>query len=135
MREQKRSLAAGLPILRALIIHHEDDPVCWNIEDQYYFGGDFLVAPIMNDEGVRDVYLPSGEWVDFWTGTVLKGGVWFRSVRCSIEKMPVYVRKNASVPFCVDDVQCTDEIDFSKLKTVKFDGRFKEIGRILKFIK
>lgn len=135
MREQKRSLALGLPILRALIIHHEDDPVCWNIDDQYYFGGDFLIAPIMNDEGVRDVYLPSGEWVDFWTGKVSKGGVWLRAVRCGIEKMPVYVRKNASVPFCVDDVQCTDEIDFSKLKTVKFDVRFKGIGTILKFIK
>ena len=115
----------GFPMLRALIFHHEDDPMCWHIDDQYYFGNDFLVAPIMNDEGVRDVYLPTGKWIDFWTGEVLEGSRWLKNIKMSLERMPVYVKFGAQVPVYPYNVQCTDEMDLGEAVALVFDDQYK----------
>ena len=37
---------SGYPVLRAMVLHHGDDPVCWGIDDQYYFGDALMVAPL-----------------------------------------------------------------------------------------
>ena len=71
----------GLPMLQALVFHHADDPMCWHIDDQYYFGNAFLVAPIMNDDGDRDIYLPLGTWIDFWTGEKVEGCRWLTNIQ------------------------------------------------------
>ena len=68
LREAEQAVSSGLPVFRSLVFHHEEDPVDWTIEDEFYCGGTFLVAPILNAEGNRSVYLPAGEWIDFWTG-------------------------------------------------------------------
>jgi len=115
----------GFPMLQALIFHHEDDPMCWHIDDQYYFGNDFLVAPIMNDEGIRDVYLPEGKWVDFWTGEVLKGSRWLKNIKMSLEHMPIYVKFGAQVPVYPHSVQCTDEMDLTKAIKIVFDDQYQ----------
>jgi alpha-D-xyloside xylohydrolase len=125
LAQQGRQLTrSGLPMLRALIFHHEDDPMCWHIDDQYYFGDDFLVAPIMNDDGVRDVYIPSGTWVDFWTGEKLEGGRWLRNVSMPLEHMPIYVKFGASVPVYPYGVQCTDEMDLTKSANLVFNDAY-----------
>lgn len=116
---------SGLPMLRALIFHHEDDPMCWHIDDQYYFGNDFLIAPIMNDEGVRDVYLPAGKWIDFWTGEVLEGSRWLKNIKMNLEHMPIYVKFGALVPVYPYGVQCTDEMDLGKAVTLVFDEQYQ----------
>jgi alpha-D-xyloside xylohydrolase len=128
---------SGLPILRALIFHHEDDPMCWHIDDQYYFGDAFLVAPIMNDDGVRDVYLPSGTWIDFWTGEKLEGNQWRKEIRMPLERMPIYVKFGAQVPVYPYLVRCTDEIDLSKVEKIIFDNDYKglqesTLGKVVK---
>ena len=117
--------SSGLPMLRALIFHHEDDPMCWHIDDQYYFGNHFLVAPIMNDEGVRDVYLPEGKWVDFWTGESLEGNHWRKNVKMSLAHIPVYVKFGAQVPVYPHRVQYTDEMDQTKTVKVVFDNQYR----------
>jgi alpha-D-xyloside xylohydrolase len=123
--EQGRQIVnTGLPMLQALIFHHEDDPMCWHIDDQYYFGNNFLVAPIMNDEGVRDVYLPAGKWVDFWTGEVLEGNRWLKNIKMSLEHMPIYVKSGAQVPVYPHSVQCTDEMDVTKAVKIVFDNQY-----------
>jgi alpha-D-xyloside xylohydrolase len=123
--EQGRQIVnTGLPMLRALIFHHEDDPMCWHIDDQYYFGDAFLVAPIMNDDGVRDVYLPAGKWIDFWTGEVLEGSRWLKNIKMSLERMPVYVKFGAQVPVYPHSVQCTGEMDLSRAMKVVFDDQY-----------
>jgi len=115
----------GLPMVQALIFHHEDDPMCWHIDDQYYFGNDFLVAPIMNDDGVRDVYLPAGKWIDFWTGEILEGNRWLKNIKLSLEHMPVYARFGAQVPVYPYSVQCTDEMDLTKAVKMVFDDQYQ----------
>lgn len=66
----------GSPIMRALFYEFPNDADCWDIADQYMFGGDILVAPVMEKGAcVRDVYLPEGcRWTDAWTGREYDGG-------------------------------------------------------------
>ncbi|MBN1451661.1 MAG: alpha-xylosidase [Anaerolineales bacterium] len=125
VEQGQKVIKTGLPMLQALIFHHEDDPMCWHIDDQYYFGNDFLVAPIMNDEGVRDVYLPAGKWVDFWTGEMLEGNRWLKKIKMSLEHMPVYVNFGAQVPVYPHRVQYTDEMDLTKAAKVVFDHQYR----------
>ncbi|NTW78423.1 MAG: hypothetical protein HGB33_11755, partial [Syntrophaceae bacterium] len=61
-----------------MIFHHPHDKICWHIHDQYYFGDDFLVAPVMNSANTRDVYLPEGRWVTIFCGKDTTGEKWIR---------------------------------------------------------
>ena len=116
----------GYPVLRALIFHHENDPMCWNIDDQFYFGDNFMVAPVMNSEGVRDVYLPEGDWIDFWTGERLHSeGRWLKNMKYVLSRLPVYVRPDAKIPVYPETVSCTDEMDMSKVTALVFDSSYK----------
>jgi len=124
--EQGRQIVkTGLPMLQALIFNHEDDPMCWHIDDQYYFGDAFLVAPIMNGDGVRDVYLPSGKWIDFWSGEMLEGNRWLKKIKMSLEHMPVYAKFGTQVSVYPHSVQCTDEIDLTKAVKIVFDDQYQ----------
>ena len=112
-------------LLQALILHHPEDKLCWHIDDEYYFGNDFLVAPVMNSENRRDIYLPEGKWVNFFTGEHLEGACWLRDVYVPLEEMPVYVRANAVIPIYPEDVDCTDEMDLSKSMALRIDNDYK----------
>ena len=125
VEQGQKVVHTGLPMLQALIFHHEDDPMCWHIDDQYYFGDAFLVAPIMNDNGVRDVYLPEGKWVDFWTGEISEGCRWLKDIKISLEHMPVYVKFGAQVPVYPHPVRCTDEMDLSNAVKLIFDEEYQ----------
>jgi len=127
LRESEKAISGGSTVLQALIFHHPEDRLCWHIDDEYYFGDDFLVAPVMNSEGVRDVYLPEGEWVNFFTGEQIEGGRWLKDLQVPLELMPVYVRKGAEIPLYPEDVDCTDDMDLTKTVTLKIDETFKGI--------
>lgn len=124
IEQSKKLVTSGYPMLRALIFHHEDDPVCWNIEDEYYFGDCFLIAPILNKEGIRNVYLPDGSWTDFWTGKVITGPVWLKNIVCPLDKIPVYVKTGAKIEVYPEIVQTTKYMDFSKTVNIKFDSSY-----------
>jgi alpha-D-xyloside xylohydrolase len=128
VEQGKVAASSGYPLLRALMLHHPDDPACWLADDQFLCGDAFLVAPVMNDQGVRDVYLPEGEWVDLWDGTVHTGPERVRGVRVPLERMPVYARRNAEVPVYGESVQCTDEMDLGKVTLLKFGSRYRGIA-------
>ena len=138
VEQGKKATETGYPVLRALIFHHADDPMCWNIDDEYYFGDAFLVAPVMNSEGVRDVYLPSGSWVDFWTGEKLESeGRWLKNVKSPLERLPLFVRRDNVISVYPESVECTDNMDLSKSVEIKFDSSYKGLGATClgKFIK
>jgi alpha-D-xyloside xylohydrolase len=116
--------AEGLPVLRALALMHPADPTCWHIDDEYYFGGDMLVAPVMNSAGARDVYLPAGTWVDFWSGERLEGGRWLMGVRCPLEHMPVYARLGAEIAVYPHAVSCTDQMRAGAEVILRFDESY-----------
>ena len=88
----------GMPILRALWLHYPDDPKAVSRSDQYLWGRNVLVAPIV-EKGVtlRQVYLPRGDWYDFWTGECVEGGREI-SRQVDLETMPLYIRAGSILP-------------------------------------
>jgi alpha-D-xyloside xylohydrolase len=115
---------SGLPFVQALVIEWADDPVAWTISDEYLFGEAFLICPVLNSTGMRDVYLPEGTWVDFWTGEVLAGPRWIRKIRSPLSRIPLYARFNATIQFA-EPVQCTDQLPQAKRVSMAFDETYR----------
>jgi alpha-glucosidase/alpha-D-xyloside xylohydrolase len=88
----------GLPIIRAMWLHYPDEAAAVERGDQYLWGRDMLVAPVV-DKGAssRTLYLPRGAWYDFWTRQKMDGG---REISrdVDLETMPLYVRAGAIIP-------------------------------------
>jgi alpha-glucosidase len=82
----------GLPALRPLFLEFPADEQTAKVEDEFLFGSDLLVAPVLW-EGVdaRDVYLPAGEWFDYWTGQKYAGNTTIH-VPVTLESIPMFVR-------------------------------------------
>ena len=127
MEQSQQSCNSGYPMLRALLMHHPSDRQCWHIDDEYYFGSEFLVSPVMNNDNRRDIYLPEGLWVNFFTGERLNGGRWYYGVEIPLEEMPVYVRPGALIKMYPDDVDSTDDMDMSKVITIEITKDYKGI--------
>jgi alpha-glucosidase (family GH31 glycosyl hydrolase) len=88
----------GMPVMRGLWLHYRDDPKAVNRSDEFLWGRDFLVAPVVEQGATsRNVYLPRGTWYDFWTNERMDGG---REVTRAVdlETMPLYVRAGAILP-------------------------------------
>jgi alpha-glucosidase/alpha-D-xyloside xylohydrolase len=99
---------SGMPLMRALWLHYPDDEKARSMGSEYLWGRDILVAPVFQKGATaREVYLPKGNWYDWWTNKKESGGQTIsRAVDLSL--MPVYVREGAIIP--VDPVrQYTDE--------------------------
>jgi alpha-D-xyloside xylohydrolase len=129
MKESEKAAGTGMPVLRALIFHHAGDPACWHIDDQYYFGDEFLVAPVMNPDNKRDVYLPEGQWVNLFDGKIESGRTWLKNYEVPLEQMPVWARYGSVVPFYPEKVGCTDEMDLSGTIGILFDESFRGLAR------
>lgn len=82
----------GSPLIRTMFYEFPEDPICWELKDQYMFGDRFLVAPILHlNQFEREVYLPEGTWTLTSTGEKLTGGRRV-TVAAPIEYMPVFER-------------------------------------------
>ena len=83
----------GSPLLRTMFYEFPEDERCWELQDQYMFGSDYLIAPVLHlNEWKRDVYLPAGKWTLTSTGEHFEGGRTI-SVDAPIEYMPVLKRQ------------------------------------------
>ena len=120
VQQSEKTTRTGFPVLRALILQHPEDRTCRQIDDQYYFGDNMLVAPVMNSENVRDIYLPEGKWVHFFTREVFEGKQWLKDIEVPLDEMPVFVKSGAGIPMYPDDVNCTDDMEMSKVIEVIF---------------
>ena len=125
LREARSSVASGMPIFRSLVFHHDTDPQAWMVEDEFYCGSAFLVAPMVSASGVRDVYLPAGEWIDFWTGEMLQGPAMLRDVTQPLQRVPLYVVKGSRVPFYPRPVASTNEMDLTRTVELAFDSTYR----------
>ena len=79
--------------MRTMFYEFPQDPVCWDLKDQYLYGPDMLVAPVMYyGARERQVYLPAGvEWVNAWNGERLAGGQTVTAA-APIDQIPVFLR-------------------------------------------
>src|SRR5262249_43302284 len=94
----KETCETGVPIVRALWLHYADDATAVARGDEYLFGRDILVAPVVEKGATeRAVSLRRGTGYDFWTGEKVEGG---REVgrKVDLETMPLYVGGGAVVP-------------------------------------
>ena len=118
LEESRVATETGYPVLQALLLHHPDDRTCWHIDDEYYFGRSFLVAPVINSSDRRDIYLPEGEWVNFFSKEHFHGPIWLKDVNVPLDEMPVFCRPGTVIPVYEPEVKSTDDIDFNNVTTI-----------------
>lgn len=108
----------GWPMQRALLLEYPNDPGAWTVEDEYMFGADMLVAPLVEDGKSRLVYLPQGNnWVDYQTGKTYTPG-WHTIEAADIEII-VLVKQGAEIKH-VPVAQSVDKIDWNKTYSKNF---------------
>lgn len=99
MRAAEAAARSGLPIARPLVFAWPDDPAVRDRWDQYLFGDDLLVAPVwQNGARAREVYLPAGDWEDFWDRSRTFRGPLTITAEAPLDVIPVFVRAGAVVP-------------------------------------
>jgi alpha-D-xyloside xylohydrolase len=83
--------------MRAMVLDWPADKQTALIDDQFMCGPSLLIAPMFKGETARSVYLPAGDWYDFWTGEKFAGGRRI-GVAKPIEQIPVFVKGNSLLP-------------------------------------
>ena len=121
----------GLPMVRALFVEFPHDAGAWLVEDEYMYGSQLLVAPLLESGSSRTVYLPKGKWIDYQSGKVYEGGYQEISIPTA-QEMKAYAEASGSATVSqplpciilvkdgslipqVPVAQSTDKINWSKL--------------------
>lgn len=113
---------SGAPILRPLVYEFSKDPVVHNLADQYMLGSQVLVAPVIEPgKNARAVYLPDGQWYDFYTG-VLHSGKQHILAEAPIEHVPIYIKAGAILPLADGDFSNTEQIKPEHIKIYVYKG-------------
>ena len=122
--QAKECTEKGLPMLRALFVEFPDDPGAWKVDDEYLFGSQILVAPLL-ESGItgRTVYLPEGKWIDYQTEKVYEGG-WHRIEAGSLPII-MLVRDGSVLPH-LKLAQSTAEMDWSKMSLKVYSADKKQ---------
>jgi hypothetical protein len=87
----------GHPTNRAMALHYPDDPKGYNQDGEMFLGYWLLAAPMRKVSGSRDVYLPEGEWIDWWTGERHPGKTTITK-EAPLDVMPLYMKAGAIIP-------------------------------------
>jgi len=87
----------SVAVLRPLYLEYPELEEAYRQPHEYFFGGSLLVAPVVEPGGERTVWLPPGEWLDFFTAERHQGGSAF-TARYTVDETPVFVRAGAIVP-------------------------------------
>jgi alpha-D-xyloside xylohydrolase len=102
----KEASTFGLPILRPLVLINQGDLKAREVEHSYHFGNEFLIAPIITPStNSRAVYLPAGNWVDFWTKATHRGQQTVSWTSSNPLHFPVFLRDGSIVPLLPEGVQ------------------------------
>jgi alpha-D-xyloside xylohydrolase len=119
--QAKDSSTRGLPMTRALFIEYPDDPGSWLVDDEYLFGSEMLVAPLL-ETGMRgrSVYVPPGTWIDYQTGRTYSSG--WHSIDAGPIPIVVLVKDGTVIPHMAA-AQSTSRLDWSKLEAVVYATR------------
>jgi alpha-glucosidase (family GH31 glycosyl hydrolase) len=101
----------GIPIMRSMPVAFPDEEQLAAVGDQYMFGPDLLVAPVVNEDTSRVIQFPSGTWTSLWDGKTISGPA-KREISAPLDTIPVYLRPGAAVP-----VQLSRELQFGRSMT------------------
>ncbi len=115
----------GVPVMRPLFLEYPADRRTYRLDTAFLLGRDLLIAPVLV-EGARsrEVYVPEGEWFDFWTGEKIIGPRQAR-VEAPLDRVPIFVRGGAIIPM-QPVVQYVDEVPVDPLILNVFPGRVCE---------
>ena len=83
----------GTPMMRPMFMEFPEDRTSWFLDQQYMLGPDLLVAPVFNESGNVEFYLPNGIWSNYFTGEKVAGGLWMNE-KHDFMSLPLYVREN-----------------------------------------
>ena len=103
----------GLPMVRALLVEFPQDPGAWLVEDEYMFGSQILVAPLMESGSERMVYLPQGKWIDYQSGKVYSSG--YQTIEAGKIPAVILVKDGSLIPHA-PLAQRTDQIDWNAIE-------------------
>jgi alpha-D-xyloside xylohydrolase len=116
----KEASTLGLPIIRPLVLLHQTDANTFGLQHTYQFGNAFLVAPMIQPNSTsRDIYLPEGNWLDFWSNERFVGGkniVWKNPQQA---QMPLFVRDGSIVPMLLSEVDTLCDSNYVKNAALK----------------
>ncbi len=96
MKQAQVSVNQGIPMMRAMVLEFPEDRNSHNLDQQYMFGENLLVAPIFNDRGVAEFYVPEGRWTNFLTNDIHEGGKWYKEDYDYLT-MPLLVKPNSLI--------------------------------------
>lgn len=113
--QAKECTEKGLPMLRALFVEFPDDPGAWRVDDEYLFGSQILVAPLL-ESGItgRSVYLPEGKWIDYQTEKVYEGG--WHKIEAGSLPIIMLVRDGSVLPHLKLAQSTSVKVDCAKAK-------------------
>jgi alpha-D-xyloside xylohydrolase len=110
-----------MPPFRALVLDYPDDPHTYAIDDQFILGDRLLAAPVVAGETHRSIYLPKGDWMDFWSGTAYTGGQTY-DLEVPLEIIPLFVKAGALLPLAHPSAHTADPASFTIDVRVFGDG-------------
>ncbi|MFI3322098.1 MAG: glycoside hydrolase family 31 protein [Rikenellaceae bacterium] len=88
----------GRLMMSPLVYQYPDDKATWAIKDQFMLGESILVNPVIEYKArSRKLYLPKGEWYDYWTNELIEGGRWIEA-KAELESLPLYVKAGSIIP-------------------------------------
>lgn len=108
-------LHTGAPLMRPLSWHYGTDPIACDVDDQFMFGSDMLVAPLMErGRDYRIVYFPEGNWYHFETNERFEGKK-AHAIKMPLGTVPAFVREGAIIPL-TEVMQHTKEYESKSIK-------------------
>lgn len=130
----------GMPMMRALVLHYQNDPNVYNITDQYMLGDELMICPVTTKGAqTRVVYLPKGDWYDFHSGKKITGGQWLNIVT-PLDVLPMFVKAGSIIPR-QNVMKYTDEKPVDLITLDIFPGPeanfmlYEDDGRTLNYLK
>lgn len=110
-----RTSVTGVPMMRSMALEFEEDRNCQYLDKQYMQGDNLLAAPVFNEEGIAQYYLPQGTWTNYLTEETAQGGVW-REEKHGYLSMPLWVRENSVIPTGISH----ERVDYGFAGNVEF---------------
>ncbi len=116
----------GLPIMRPLVLHYEDDENTFNLNDEFLVGENVLVSPVVTQGTIKKmVYLPEGIWYDYWTGEKHTGRSYIIK-DAPLGVCPIYIKEGSIIP-TYEQVQYVGEKSYSKMTLLLTPGAGKYV--------